>query len=319
MNPVFFASSYKGMQSIVLENSALRCEWLPGYGAKLASLVAKGEAGPGELLYQSKAAQLVKPPYGATFSDYDLSGFDECFPTISACVFPLDAQQGKSVPDHGELWTTPWQLTASSDNEITLLACSQAFGYQLQKTISLIDNRLVSVYQLTLLAGQKLLPFIWTPHALFHPGTNARLLTPAHMNEIITLTDHSGELGKQKTLHPYPHTTGANHKTVDISKIEDRSANNCEKFYFTDTLRPGDQFGFENDTHRVLMEVDADMVPYLGIWKNQGGYLQDYNLALEPCTGIYDSLYDAYSNNRCAIIGEGETCSWRFTMHIETR
>ncbi|MBR9912739.1 MAG: DUF5107 domain-containing protein [Gammaproteobacteria bacterium] len=317
MNPACFHSFFKGMPSIVLENSHLRCEWLPGYGSKLASLIAKGGSGTRELLYQARTEKLTKPPYGATFSDYDLSGFDECFPTITECAFPGELQRSTVVPDHGELWTAAWEVLASSSTEITFRARSQAFGYQLTKSIALTDNRLTSHYQLTLLEGRKELPFIWTPHALFNPGANTQLLIPAHMNEIITVTDHSGELGQQGAIHSYPRTTAANNKVVDISKIEDRLAQNCEKFYFTSTLKPEDQFGFMDDQHRVLMTVDTDKVLYLGIWKNQGGYMNDYNFALEPCTGIYDSLYDAYSNNRCATITEGETCNWYFVMQIE--
>ncbi len=46
----------------------------------------------------------------------------------------------------------------------------------------------------------------------------------------------------------------------------------------------------------------VDKIPYLGIWKTQDSYRGDYNLALEPCTGVYDGLYVAHAIRKVASI-----------------
>ncbi|GAL30963.1 hypothetical protein JCM19239_6594 [Vibrio variabilis] len=45
MQTRFYEDSYKGINSIVLENDQIRAEWLPSNGAKLASLITKTPQG----------------------------------------------------------------------------------------------------------------------------------------------------------------------------------------------------------------------------------------------------------------------------------
>lgn len=311
-----YKSTFKSLDSIVLENSSLRCEWIPSYGSKMVSLQKRSVVGSREFLYQAKTPSLIKPEYGASFAQFDMSGFDECFPTIDECEFPIGQKRGLKVPDHGELWASAWDVAANTGSEISFITDSPQFGYRLQKTAMLEDDCLTSRYELCLLPEREVLPFIWTPHALFQVGANTRFIIPNHMNKIITVTDRSGSLGENRTVHTYPRTVDENRKAIDLSKIEPKESNNCEKYYFLDKLNPDDLFGFQDAEHQILMSVDSDKVPYLGIWKNQGGYNNDYNFALEPCTGIYDNLTNAYNNQQCASISKGETYHWSFSMRI---
>lgn len=304
------------MDSIVLENSFLRCEWLPEYGSKLVSLKTKNQRNSRELLHQSKTRILTKPEYGADFSKYDMSGFDECFPTIDACPSPIHKQSEIMIPDHGELWTLPWEVTSCHKTGVTFSVQSPQFGYQLNKSITLNNRVLTHRYEVTIIGDQEFLPFIWTPHALFQVNSHLQFIIPSHMDEIVTVSDNSGALGDNRTVHRYPITEDKYQKPLNLSEIEPRSAGNCEKYYFLNRLKEGDNFGFRDEFHEVIMNVDSDKVPYLGVWKNQGGFNQDYNFALEPCTGIYDNLNNAYNDQHCAVIQNGETYTWSFSMRV---
>jgi len=72
-----------------------------GMGAKLVSLVHKPAAHDWLL---GPADRPFRPvPYGASFVDQDMSGWDEMFPTIEACPYPGEGPYaGAALPDHGE-------------------------------------------------------------------------------------------------------------------------------------------------------------------------------------------------------------------------
>ncbi|WP_394151289.1 hypothetical protein [Vibrio maritimus] len=317
MQTRFYEDSYKGINSIVLENDQIRAEWLPSNGAKLASLITKTPQGNIELLFQSEQTEIATPNYGDCFAEFDTSGFDECFPTIQECDIVLTEQSSSLLmPDHGEVWAMPWKLERLAENRLAFSVFSERFGYILTKQVTLTADGLDSHYVVSLANDRAALPFIWTPHALFAVYDNHRFITPERMNEIINVCEGGGELGKFGAIYQYPKTTTPEKRAIDLSLMEPVEANNCEKYYFTDLLEKGDQFGFENCHCRVMMMVSEDVVPYLGIWKNQSGFKGHYNFALEPCSGAYDSTASAYKNGRCAILEPGETVSWHFDLTI---
>ena len=320
MNTQCYRSRFKGLNSIVLENESIKAEWLPDYGSKLASLKTKllhlSDA-DNEILYQYKKNLLVTPNYADDFTQYDLSGFDECFPTIEECPSPIHLDETVRVPDHGEVWSQPWTIETHTNHSITFSIISKIFGYKLSKTVSLNQNNIDSTYTVTLLETTDTMPFIWTPHALFKVYPDVKFIIPENLNKVISVSDNGGRLGNFGSLHTYPSTHTDKHGLVHLNKMEPSSSRNFEKYYFTSMLKANDNFGFTDKYRKVMLSVDADKVPYLGIWKNQNGFNNDYNFALEPCTGIYDNVAKAYAQNTCAVISKGETYSWNFSIKTD--
>ncbi len=48
---------------------------------------------------------------------------------------------------------------------------------------------------------------------------------------------------------------------------------------------------------RVNVEFDNDTVKYLGVWMNPGDLNGMYNVAVEPCTALYDNPVNAEKAN----------------------
>ncbi|WP_051326443.1 DUF4432 family protein [Aliagarivorans taiwanensis] len=316
------SSHYKGLPSIVLENARLRAEWLPECVAKLASLVLKHHQAPLELLSQSSLQKLQLPSLGACFADYDTSGFDECFPTIEECQLVSESAQGnvtRLMPDHGEVWAMPWQVETLSRQALRFSVYSASFGYTLSKTLILDEQGLRSEYCVELDSDAPALPYIWTPHALFAVHPDTELLIPAHMDSIYNVFGGSEYLGEFAAIHRYPLLARNDQAPLDLSLIEPQQAGNCEKYYFNSPLQAGDSFGFRNRYCEVEMRVDHQQIPYLGVWKNQGGFKGEYNFALEPCSGIYDSTARAHERGTCKVLQPGERTTWRFDIAISER
>ncbi|MGL6260091.1 hypothetical protein [Vibrio sp. WXL210] len=302
---------YKGLDSIILTTPQLRAEWLPTYGSKLCSLKVLSSGEEIELLYQSPEQTLTLPPYGASFADFDMSGFDECFPTIKACTLPGSKH---AIPDHGEVWALPWECEVGDERQLHFSVTSPHFGYTLRKSVKLEQHCLESHYQLSLDNNAAPLPFMWTPHALFKASPQTRIVVPSHLQSVISVCDTSPLLGDFGAQHPWP-LTKTPFGEYDLAQIASAQSALCDKFYFNQRLRQGDEFGFENEQVKVMMNVDHRTVPWLSIWKNQAGFRGHYNFALEPCTAAFDSIAEAASNAQCQIIEPGECCDWHFNLN----
>ncbi|RKF13152.1 DUF5107 domain-containing protein [Alginatibacterium sediminis] len=319
MSSVVSHGSFKGVASVILENGLLRCEWLPEYGSKLCSLKRFDGENWRELLWQSGDEQFKIPNYADDFSQYDSSGFDECFPTINRCDNLVSPALLQHIPDHGEVWALAWKLIELSSSQLVFEVKSPKLGYTLSKSVRLEKDKLLSSYHVDLAASAPRLPFVWTPHALFQVFPRLQLEVPSHMQSITNTFDGCPSLGIYESQHPYPVATAVNGQSMDFSLLRSQSSNTCEKYYFDSLLQADDSFGFSDEYHQVVMQVDAATVPYLGIWKNQGAYKGDLNFALEPCSGIYDAVDDAYTHQRCAIIEPGQSAQWYFNIQVKAQ
>ncbi|KKK63741.1 hypothetical protein LCGC14_2991220, partial [marine sediment metagenome] len=90
-------------------------ECLPDDGARVSVLRFEGL----DLLTSRPEAFVPRPDRGR-FETREAYGYDDCFPTVDACRYPVDPPF--DIPDHGELLWLPWQVRAESDR----LVCSVA-------------------------------------------------------------------------------------------------------------------------------------------------------------------------------------------------
>ena len=220
---------YKGLSALVLENDILCLTFLPGYGFKLASLLSKKTGR--EWLFQSPENTLRIPEYGAPFSAYDSSGFDEVFPSIDACPYPDGPYKGLPVPDHGELWTLPWEGIASPDGKsVKAFTESKIFPYIFSRRTTLNNNEITFEYEVENTSCEEF-KFIWTPHCLLACSPATRIIVPENLTQVMTVEHSTQHLGVWGSRHSYPITTDIHGKTIDLAATEPASACNCEKFF----------------------------------------------------------------------------------------
>jgi hypothetical protein len=68
----------------------------------------------------------------------------------------------------------------------------------------------------------------------------------------------------------------------------------------------------------LRIEWNADEIPYVGIWVDEGALCHTSVVALEPTTGFYDNLETAWNKKEVAIIDSGDTKTWTITVHLGT-
>src|SRR3954467_8091840 len=101
------------VKRLVLQNNLIRLELLPDVGGKVTSLVYLPSNH--EFIFQPPEPQkgYRVPGYGSLFKDFDNSGFDECVPTVAACLYPEEPFRNEQLPDHGEVWSVPWSVSSA--------------------------------------------------------------------------------------------------------------------------------------------------------------------------------------------------------------
>lgn len=276
---------FKECQAIKLENELIRVIILPKMGGKVASIYRKDK--DFELLYQNKEEVYKKPKIYDTFSEYDASGFDDAFPSIDISKVNIS---GKEIlyPDHGEIWSA--DFTYRVDNEkVYLIYESTILKYKYEKIFSLSKDNLIAEYKI-LNFGEDEVPCIWAMHSLIVCEEDMELIFPTDTHEIINVLNSKflGEVGK---IHSYPLTITSEGKPYELNKILPLSSNNMEKYYVKGAVTEGicgAYYPSKDVNYRVYF--DKSKLPYLGFWITEGGFRGDYNCALEPTNGYYDSI-----------------------------
>ncbi|OPA74008.1 hypothetical protein BVG16_24935 [Paenibacillus selenitireducens] len=253
--------------------------------------------------------------YASSFSDSDGSGWDEMFPTINPCRYGEYPWQGVELPDHGEVWSIPWQ--AMVDNQ--QLQC-EVYGvrmpYQLRKTYSFrTAERLRIDYSV-----QNLSPFpfsfLWAAHPLFQVVEGMEIRVPADLNQIVVSYSQHGRLGETGDKLAWPNPFGEASPTP-LNRVEADTARTAEKYYFAEELPEGKASLYDPRTgEQMTMYFPIEQVPYLSIWANYGGYLGQYHVAIEPATGFLDDVSYAMEQGKAAYVEAGGTYSWFLELEL---
>jgi len=301
------------MNCYCLENELIKLSILPDLGAKIASLVYKPQNF--EVLFQPEDGGYRLAAYGDGFADYDTSGADEMFPTIDPCAYPYEGYQGKALPDHGELWSIPWSIIPL-DEGLAAEVKGRALPYIFRRTISLSKNTVHMEYQVCN-RGDKPLYGLWAFHGLAACDESTRLILPP-TQRIITVHD-SKLLGSTGTSHSFPLTLDQNGQEYFLDRIKPRTTGKTEKIYVEGLIRKGEAALTLNEGRLIYKLVfPEDKVPYLGVWLNEGGFKGEYNCALEPSSGYYDSLEVAQKLDGISPLAAGATREWYLEIKLES-
>lgn len=261
-----------------------------------------------ELLCQRVGGDYRFASYGDVFETGEFSGFDDMFPTISACQCPSGPWAGTPLPDHGEVWTQAWACEAQGD---TLLCRTEglALPYRLEKRVSLLPDTLVLDYTVENLSGAPM-PFIWAAHPLFvlEDGMTVEL---EGCRTILNAARDADNLGDPFRLHDWPVCASGR----DLRRL-DGSHHTYRKFYAWNPLPQNRAVLRYPDGTRIVMDTPVETVPYLGLWVDEAGY-GGYGMrcvAPEPCTAAPDRLDLAEQFERQSILPPRGQRQWRLTI-----
>lgn len=292
--------TYKGNLSFVIENEQLKVELIPQLGGKLVSMMYKPTGK--EWLLDSGTRPLKQPEFGSTFTDWDMSGWDECFPTIIAC--PAGVDEPILLPDHGELWSLPGSCQIE-EGTVNCIIESPQLPYRFSRRISMADRDKVKLAYRVVNEGNKPLPFLWVPHPQFAITERTRLLLPDSMERMLCV------FGGEKL------TSGNSYSWKGVSRLTPEATGDARKFYYEGKVTAGWSGLYEEVSgNYFIMSVSADQVPYIGIWIDEGMINDRVTCALEPSIGYYDSLEKAISNGTAQVIPAKGCFEWEMELSL---
>lgn len=280
-----YRDDFKGQNAVLLENNFLKVVILPGIGGKIASVYEKNK--DFELLFQNKEDTYKVPKLYDSFEKFDAAGFDDAFPTIDKCEIK---QEDKTVvyPDHGEIWTASFEESIEN-NRVILKYFSEILPYKYVKIIELKEHEIEVNYHIENL-GDEQFPYIWAAHYLVNCHKDMQLIMPSNVEEVVNV-QNSNKLGAIESIHNYPITKTLSGEEYDLSKVLEKDANHTEKFYTKLNVNEGlcgIYYPHKDVTYKL--KYNKEVLPYIGFWVTEGGFRGDYNCALEPCNGYYDSI-----------------------------
>ncbi|MFD0693573.1 DUF5107 domain-containing protein [Paenibacillus sp. GCM10027628] len=297
-----YPAIYKERQSFVIENDRVRVEIVPDIGGKIVSLVYKPSGK--EWLLDSGSRPFVQPFYGSAFTDWDMSGWDECFPTINACTVRANEHVAVQLPDHGEVWSLPWNCE-TQDQSVVCSVSGIGLPYRLTRTISFLTTGHVRLaYKVDNLGGDQL-PFLWTAHPQFSISEPTQIVLPDSMrNMLCVYGGRKLQIGEEYDVSSY-------------LNIQPEPIADGKKFYYPGVVPAGwsGLYGRESGNY-LRVSVDVHKVPYLGIWIDEGKYNDRVTCALEPGIGYYDSLEMALINGTSVVIESSKSHEWHLDLEL---
>lgn len=291
---------------IIIDNGVLHTEIIPGQGGKISSLYITGKKC--ELLFQPPHSDYGIPGHGAAFAEYAAAGFDDAFPNIDAEEFTFEGNIIK-YNDHGDIWTTPMEAYLKKDSAVVHTENSV---YSFKKSIRLDENKLIVEYTIKNISD-RVFPCFYTMHCLFRCTEDMRITFP---DEVTTVENAypSERLGAVGTLHSFPVTESS----TDLSRVRRADSGKYEKFYAQGRIINGScGLYYPSDGIRVRVNWDTVNLPYLGFWVTEGGFRSDYNCAIEPSSGYYDSVSRAVKNNKLWYMKPGEEKRFEICITVD--
>jgi hypothetical protein len=309
-----YHSYYKDVAAVTLESEQLTAVFLPEIGSKMASLVNKVSGL--EYLWQESTGLCSRPEYDTPFDAWDMYGFDEMFPTISACYYEKKPWQGVHLPDHGEVWSLPWEYELLAD-KIHFWVSGIRLPYRFDKWVYFTAPHIIRFeYQVTNNTSFEQ-EFIWAAHPLFNIVPGMEILLPPEVKQVVNVLGGGERLGGYQQLHSWPKTKTQSGLEYRLDTIYLRS-NLFEKYYVQSRLSQGWAAFYQPQTEEVIaLSFPVGKVPYLGIWINEGGFANQYNAALEPCTGAFDRVDLAALHHKVGVVKAKSEYRWHLNVTIQ--
>jgi galactose mutarotase-like enzyme len=289
-------SEWLGQPAYSIETTGLRLITVPGMGAKIVSIFDK-QVGR-EWLLPPVNRPFVPVDYGVVFTDQDMSGWDEMFPTINACAYPDGSYAGALLPDHGEVWPLAWGVEAADSSALRLSVNGVALPYRFTRTIRPLNAHTMRLDFEVVNTGTEEFDGFWTGHPQFKIDTDTRIVFPSEVKSVI-MVQETPDWAADGTEYAWPVAVNRHGQSVALDRAQPPDQHKYHKFY----LPPDQHIDWvvlrqESHGHWLRLSWNPEQVPYLGVWVDEGGINSVSTIALEPSTGYYDDLSVAWKNQR---------------------
>jgi galactose mutarotase-like enzyme len=283
----FTVQVQQGFEVHVLSNEEVELAVVPELGAKIIS-VKNLRTGREWMWHPPDGPKLFANRLGDDFSQSPLVGADECLPTVAPCVW-----QGRAVPDHGEVWSQPWEVDSAAwaNGMLKTSVRLKISPFEFERTVGLHEDEIHLSYRLNNLGAQAE-SFLWAFHPLLSSQPGDQLELPASTRALL---NGAGWVDAAPLTIPENNSAKVFAQPVveGLAGIRNRLTGDRLEFVWNPA---------ENDT--------------LGLWLTRGGWHGHHHFAIEPANGDNDTLALAAGRNRCGIVPASDSVSWQIRLRV---
>jgi hypothetical protein len=125
--------------------------------------------------------------------------------------------------------------------------------------------------------------------------------------------------GAAETRFAWPEAARMDGQQARIDQTGAASLKQARKFY----VLPETSVNWAGLLHSATgnwlrLDWDANQIPYLGIWVDEGALSHTTVVALEPATGFFDNLALAWDKQKVAIVEPGGSHTWMLAVRLGT-
>jgi len=291
--------SIGGTPVVRLENDHLIVDVAPSIGGRILGISEKKTSH--QFLWRNRDLKLQKLEPGSSYDPNFYGGIDEIIPNDNAEEF-----NGKSLSDHGELWTTP--LTPTIEGEtLTVEGDLPVSGLHYKKTVSLRkDSSHCDLdYEISNPTGHPI-DFQWKLHPAVNINEGDTIICPAESAQVADL-----DWSRFTTVDPFkwPEIEGLQANLIPLS------AGTTDSFYLWDLASGIVSWQNAAETLCFGLCFDTDVFPYVYYFASYGGFGDHTVAILEPCTAMPVSLNESAAKGQCATLQPGEVLETRVAIY----
>jgi hypothetical protein len=312
-----------GFTTLMIANAHVSVKLIPHFGGKLISLYDRKH--DFEWLWTNPYLSHLHP-LSTTHpqEQFELGGWDECFPAVAAGSYPVPPWTAFEIPDHGDLWARDWLRETLSDTperlELRTRVSGDALPYTFERTLVLEEGAPIVRFRYRLSNHSQVpMPFVWCAHPLLRIEAGMHLLLPpgAHVRVAHSLPP---DLLPTGAIVAWPHIQ-MHGQAHDLSAVPPLRSRWAAKLY-AGMLSEG-WVGLEQPSsgRRVRFDFNLAQASGAGLWLNYGGWMGRetrplYNVGLEPCIGSADDLGEAVRRGEYGTLPGGGECAWELAVTL---
>jgi galactose mutarotase-like enzyme len=294
-----------GQPAVVLENRRVRVVVLPALGGKIISLVDK--TADTELLWRNPRVPLRPSALGAGYDDNFLGGWDELFPNDEP-----EELGGEPMPDHGELWTSPWSVMTGQDSGqgwVELTVQPPISATTVTRRLTLDDGPGIRVDYRVTNAGRRDLPYLWKSHVAVALQPDSRVDMAADTVLLHEFGDPRGRPADPLVRWPTLTADGVEH---DLRGLPDTRERGVSEFLLATRMHAGRcSVGHPAAATGLSLRWDLADLPSCWLFASYGGGWRGLDvLVLEPCTGFPLSVTEGVAAGTHRVLPAGQTVAW---------
>lgn len=289
----------RGLDILTIENSHLRVDIVPTLGGKVSSVFNK-ECGK-EFLWNDAKLNLLENQPGDDYDSNFWGGIDELLPND----IPEEID-GKTYPDHGELWTSRLEYSVS-ENEVSVYGLLPLSGLYYRKTIRLqADAPKINLEYNIINQSGKRRQFLWKLHAALCISEGDRLVTPARRAKIV---NSDASRFRDTGEFSWPIVDG-----VDASVVPKKDGT-MDFFYLYDSPEGEMSLLMDGGKYRFSYHYDQRVFPYQWYFASYGQFRGHYTAILEPASAMPVRVNEAANLGQCSVLDSGETIDTVVTIY----